>query len=117
MIAIRIDESLYFPNAGYLEDTVLQHVADQPQIEHFVLIGTAVNFIDASALETLEPLHQELQDAGVTFHLAAIKGPVLDRLQAIGFVERFGAEHIHLTTHAAMTAIGCLPAAESTLSA
>ena len=106
-VAIRVDESLYFANAKYLEDTVLNAIADNPQIEHFVLIGTAVNFIDASALETLESLHQELLDAGVTFHLAAIKGPVMDRLKAIGFVDQFGPEHIHLTTHEAMVAIGC----------
>ena len=106
-IAIRIDESLYFANAKYLEDTVLDAIADNPTIEHFVLIGTAVNFIDASALETLESLHRDLSDAGVTFHLAAIKGPVMDRLISIGFIKHFGEDQIHLTTHDAMLAIGC----------
>ena len=106
-IAIRIDESLYFANAKYLEDTVLDAIADNPSIENFVLIGTAVNFIDASALETLESLHRDLSDAGVTFHLAAIKGPVMDRLISIGFIKHFGEDQIHLTTHDAMLAIGC----------
>ena len=107
-VAIRVDESLYFANAKYLEDTILNCVADNPNIEDFVLIGTAVNFIDASALETLESLHKELADSGVTFHLAAIKGPVMDRLIKIGFIESFGAEHVHLSTHDAMQAIGCV---------
>lgn len=106
-IAIRIDQSLYFANAKYLEDTVLGYVADHPEIEHFVLIGTAVNFIDASALETLESLYKELKDAGVIFHLAAIKGPVMDRLKKVGFIDHFGQEHIHESTHEAMKAIGC----------
>lgn len=106
-VAVRVDESLYFANAKYLEDTVLQCVADNPEIEDFVLIGTAVNFIDASALETLESLHQELNDAGVNFHLAAIKGPVMDRLKKIGFIAEFGEEFVHLSTHDAMKAIGC----------
>lgn len=106
-VAVRVDESLYFANAKYLEDTVLQCVADNPEIEDFVLIGTAVNFIDASALETLESLHQELNDARVNFHLAAIKGPVMDRLKKIGFIAEFGEEFVHLSTHDAMKAIGC----------
>ncbi|HIP71621.1 MAG TPA: STAS domain-containing protein, partial [Anaerolineae bacterium] len=106
-IAIRIDQSLYFANAKYLEDTVLGYVADHPEIEHFILIGTAVNFIDASALETLESLHRELSDAGVIFHLTAIKGPVMDRLKKVGFIDHFGADHIHETTFDAMKAIGC----------
>ncbi|HEX6386300.1 MAG TPA: solute carrier family 26 protein, partial [Anaerolineae bacterium] len=107
-VAIRVDESLYFTNAKYLEDTVLNCIADNPKIEHFILIGTAVNFIDASALETLESLHKELTGAGVTFHLAAIKGPVMDRLVDIGFIKQFGEDHVHLSTHEAMKAIGCM---------
>ena len=106
-IAVRIDQSLYFANTKFLEDTVLRLVADRPEVTHFVLIGTAINFIDASALETLQALHRELRDAGVDLHLAAIKGPVLDRLQAIGFVDQLGPDHFHLTTYQAMRAIGC----------
>jgi len=108
VVAVRVDESLYFANTKYLEETVLDAVAERPAVDHFVLIGTAVNFIDASALETLESLIHQLKDAGVTLHLAAIKGPVMDRLQAIGFVEHVGEDNIHLSTHDAMQAIGCL---------
>ena len=106
VVAVRIDESLYFANCKFLEDTVLGLVADQPEVDHFVLIGTAVNFIDASALETLESLERQLKDAGVQLHLAAIKGPVLDRLRDIGFVAHLGEQFVHLTTHDAMKAIG-----------
>jgi SulP family sulfate permease len=107
VIAIRVDESLYFANTKYLEDTILQLVSDRPEVKHFVLIGIAVNFIDASALETLEALMRELRDAGVSFHLADIKGPVMDRLQKVGFVAQVGADKIHLSTHDAMVAVGC----------
>ncbi|HSM56562.1 MAG TPA: sulfate permease [Candidatus Sulfomarinibacteraceae bacterium] len=113
VVAMRVDESLYFANTRFLEDVVLAAVADRPEVEHFVLIGTAVNFIDASALETLKSLQQELRDAGVTLHLAAIKGPVLDRLRRVGFTEQIGAENIHLTTHEAMRAIGCFKVADA----
>lgn len=106
VVAVRIDESLYFANSKFLEDTVLGIIADQPEVDHFVLIGTAVNFIDASALETLESLLRQLKDAGVQLHLAAIKGPVLDRLRDIGFVDHLGEQFVHLTTHDAMKAIG-----------
>ncbi|MCB8976398.1 MAG: solute carrier family 26 protein [Ardenticatenaceae bacterium] len=106
VVAVRIDESLYFANCKFLEDTVLGLVADQPEVDHFVLIGTAVNFIDASALETLESLERQLKDAGVQLHLAAIKGPVMDRLRDIGFVDHLGKQFFHLTTHDAMKAIG-----------
>ncbi|MFG5383614.1 sodium-independent anion transporter [Yoonia sp. R2-816] len=54
VLAVRVDESLYFANTAFLEDELLARVADQPRINHLVLIMSAVSFIDASALETLE---------------------------------------------------------------
>jgi sulfate permease, SulP family len=106
-VAIRVDGSLYFANTKYLEDVVLQMVADKPELKYLVLIGIAVNFIDASALETLESLNQELRDAGVDLHLAEFKGPITDRLKDIGFIDQIGPDHVHLSTHDAMKALGC----------
>jgi SulP family sulfate permease len=106
-VAIRVDESLYFANTKYLEDVVLQMVADKPELKYLVLIGIAVNDIDASALETLESLNQELRDAGVELHLAGFKGPITDRLKAIGFIDQIGPGRVHLSTHGAMKALGC----------
>lgn len=108
IVAVRVDESLYFANTRYLEDTLLGIVAEQPQVRHLLLIGSAINFIDASALATLESLVIELRDAGVAFYLSDIKGPVMDRLKAIGFVETIGADHIFLSTHEAMTTLECV---------
>ena len=110
VIAIRVDQSLYFANTKYLEDTILGLIAERAEVKHVILIGTAINFIDASALETLESLQHELQGAGIEFHLAAIKGPVLDELTAIGFVAQVGADHIHFSTHDAMLALGYVDA-------
>ncbi|ADM08756.1 sulfate permease [Parvularcula bermudensis HTCC2503] len=81
VITLRVDESLYFANARGLEDIVYDLVADNPTLEHFVLMCPAVNSIDASALESLEAMNARLKDSGVTFHLSEVKGPVMDRLK------------------------------------
>ncbi|GIV92826.1 MAG: hypothetical protein KatS3mg056_1535 [Chloroflexus sp.] len=107
VVAVRVDESLYFANTRYLESALLQIVAERPSVKHLVLIGSAINFIDSSALHTLEHLIDELRDAGVEFHLADIKGPVMDRLKQSELIDKIGHDHIHLTTHAAMLALGC----------
>ncbi|MBE7553489.1 MAG: solute carrier family 26 protein [Anaerolineales bacterium] len=108
VVAMRVDESLYFANTKFLEDCVLGIIAERPEVKHLVLSGIAINFIDASALETLAALVEELRNAGVEFHLAEIKGPVMDRLKAIGFVDKIGPDHIHLSTHDAMQALNCV---------
>jgi SulP family sulfate permease len=102
VLAMRVDESLYFANTRYLEDVILGAVADTPEVRHVVLICSAVNYIDTSALETLNQLIDDLRQAGVDFYLAEVKGPVMDRLQRAGFVDRLGAERIFLSTHQAM---------------
>lgn len=81
LLTLRIDEGLTFINARWLEDTVLALVAERPELEHLVLMCSAVNEIDASALESLEAINHRLADAGVTLHLSEVKGPVMDRLQ------------------------------------
>jgi len=87
VISLRVDESLYFANARFLEDRALDLVADNPQARHLVLMCPAVNEIDASALESLETINHRLKDAGVTFHLSEVKGPVMDRLKRASFLQ------------------------------
>jgi SulP family sulfate permease len=107
VVAVRVDESLYFANTRYLEEALLKIAAERPELKQLVLIGSAINFIDSSALHTLENLIQELRDAGVELHLAEVKGPVMDGLKRAHFVEKLGPERFHLTTHQAMLALGC----------
>ena len=105
VLAVRVDSSLYFANANIFSDLLRSMVADRPEVEHVVLIGSSINFIDASALETLEGLVRELRDAGVTFHLADFKGRVLDRLERVGFAARLGKGRVFISAHEAMQAL------------
>jgi SulP family sulfate permease len=86
LLSMRVDESLYFANARALEDAVNEQVAARPQLQHVVLQCTAINTIDASALESLEAVMQRLQAAGIALHLSEVKGPVMDRLQKTAFL-------------------------------
>jgi SulP family sulfate permease len=86
VLTLRVDESLYFANARSLEDHVNDAVAGRPALRHLVLMCSAVNAIDASALESLEAIDHRLKDAGIVLHLSEVKGPVMDRLQHTEFL-------------------------------
>lgn len=88
VLGLRIDESLYFGNCHYLEDTILRMVAERPAVRHLVLMCPAVNSIDSSALETLDEINRRLGEAGVSLHLSEVKGPVMDRLQRSDFLSK-----------------------------
>lgn len=87
LLTLRVDESLYFPNARFLEDRIGALIADRPNLKHVVLMCSAVNHIDASALESLEAINRNVHVAGITFHLSEVKGPVMDRLRRSNFLD------------------------------
>jgi SulP family sulfate permease len=101
VITLRVDESLYFANARGLEDTVYDLVAQNPKVEHFVLMCPAVNTIDASALESLEAMNARLRDSGVAFHLSEVKGPVMDGLKRSHLLDELTGE-VFLSQFAAL---------------
>ena len=101
VLSIRVDGSLYFANARFLEDLVQREVARRPAVTDLVLLCAAVNEIDASALESLESIGERLASAGVRLHLSEVKGPVMDRLQRSDFLRHLSGG-VFLTQHAAM---------------
>ncbi|MCE5972269.1 sulfate permease [Sinirhodobacter sp. WL0062] len=104
VLSLRVDASLWFPNARFLEDTIYGAVAADPAIRHVVLNCPAVNFIDSSALEALEAVNQQLKDAGVLLHLSEVKGPVMDRLKRSDLIAHLGGQ-VFLTHHDALCAL------------
>ena len=104
ILSLRVDESLYFPNARFLEDRINEGVAANPELRHVILECPAVNTIDASALESLEAINQRLKDGGITLHLSEVKGPVMDRLKRSHFLEELTGQ-VHLRQYDAVASI------------
>jgi SulP family sulfate permease len=92
LLTLRIDESLYFANARFLEGMILDRIAGDAQLTDVVLMCSAINSIDYSALETLEALQRELQARGIRLHLSEVKGPVMDRLQTTDFLQHLSGQ-------------------------
>ena len=104
VLSLRVDESLYFANARVLEDRVNDAVAINPHLAHVVLQCSAINDIDASALESLEAIENRLADSGLALHLSEVKGPVMDRLKDTHFLHNFKGK-VFLTHYQAIQAL------------
>jgi SulP family sulfate permease len=104
ILSLRVDASLYFPNARFLEDLVNDAVAANPAVRHVILECPAVNTIDVSGLESLEAINRRLADGGITFHLSEVKGPVMDRLKRSHFLQELTGK-VHLTQYDAVHSI------------
>ena len=87
LLSLRVDQSLYFANARFLEDLIQDRVARDTGLRHVVLMCSAVNEIDFSALESLEAINERLGAAGIELHMSEVKGPVMDRLKRCHFLD------------------------------
>ncbi len=104
ILSLRVDASLYFPNARFIEELVNESVAANPAIRHVILECIAVNTIDLSALESLSAVNKRLADGGIRLHLAAVKGPVMDRLKQSHFLQELTGK-VHLSHFDAVASI------------
>lgn len=104
ILTIRIDESLTYLNARWLEEFVLEEIAAHPKLKHLILMASAVNAIDASALESIEAINHRMADAGVCLHLSEVKGPVMDALERGHFLHDLTGQ-VWLSQHEAFEAV------------
>jgi len=87
LLCLRPDESLFFVNAAFLEDYIIDSINKRQEITHVVIQCSAVNEIDFSALEMLESLNNQLLTLGIKLSLSEVKGPVMDHLECSGFLQ------------------------------
>ncbi len=104
VVTMRVDESLYFANARYLEDAIYERALASDTVEHVILMCSAVNDIDLSALESLESINERLKSAKITFHLSEVKGPVIDKLEKSHLTHDLTGE-VFLSQHSAIKKI------------
>lgn len=104
ILSLRIDESLYFANAAFIEDRIYALLDDYPNTRHVVLMCTAVNEIDLSALEALEAINARLAERGIALHLSELKGPVMDVLCKTHFLKQLSGQ-VWLSQHLAVSGI------------
>ncbi len=104
LVCLRVDASLFFANARGVEDHINAEVAARPNLEHVLLQCSAVNDIDASALESLETIASRLKDSGISLHFSEIKGPVMDKLNKTKFLQHLNGR-VFLTNYQAIQAL------------
>jgi SulP family sulfate permease len=98
VLVMRLDETLFFANVRYFENTVLEKLSRRPDVLCLLLDFRAVSHVDVSGFEMLEQLLETLEAAGVQLALAEIKEPLHQRLGSTGFLDRLGDSRVFLRT-------------------
>jgi anti-anti-sigma factor len=103
--AIRFDGPLNFTNVSYLEDKVMERVADLPDLRHVLIVAHGVNDIDASGEEILDKLVRRLRTSGYEVSFSGLKDEVLDVLHRTGLYATIGEQNVFPTQAAAIQRI------------
>ena len=104
VVSLRIDGDFFFANAGFIEERILAAARETPGARHVVLMCSAVNSIDTTALEALETVNRRLKERDIRFHLSEVKGPVMDKLKRSHFLDDLTGA-VHLSEFDAMHAL------------
>ena len=86
LLMLRVDAGLFFGNVEAVNARIEDELAARPATRDLVLVLSAVNEVDTSALFALTGLNAMLKTRGVALHLAEVKGPVMDRLKHSEFL-------------------------------
>jgi SulP family sulfate permease len=105
LIAIRFDGSLFFANVPYFEDVILEQAAQHPQARYILVVGDAINELDASGEEMIRHLVQRLRENGVTMVFSGLKRQVLGVMEKTGLYETIGAQHFYRTEEQALESV------------
>ena len=105
IVAVRFDGSLYFANVSFFEDAMLKAVSQYPDAKFLLVVGDAINQIDASGEEVLHHLVERLEESGVTVIFSGLKRQILDVLKATHLYELIGEQNIFIDEDLALDEI------------
>jgi high affinity sulfate transporter 1 len=104
LVLFRWDAPLFFANAEFFHDRVLDAVASSPPpVRWLVVAAEPVTSIDVTAADVVSELDDTLQAAGIEMHFAEMKDPVKDKLKRFGLFTHFGEQSFFATIEEAVS--------------
>lgn len=89
---LRIDMSMYFGSINHVQNR-LHHLIEQEKVNHILIVGTGINFIDLSAAEALVTDAKRLKELGGGLYFAELKASVYEYISKNCFVAKVGNQH------------------------
>ncbi len=95
IVVLRFDGSLYFANVAYFEEAILEALCERPEAQYVLVVGDAINTLDASGEEVVHQLVSRLKDNDVTLVFSGLKRQIHQVMQRTGLFGHIGGENLH----------------------
>src|SRR6201997_5376048 len=104
LVLFRWDAPLFFANAEFFKERVLDAVAKSPTpVRWLVVAAEPVTSVDVTACDTVAELDEALHARGIEFCFAELKDPVKDKLKRFGLFSQLGEQYFFPTIGAAVS--------------
>jgi high affinity sulfate transporter 1 len=104
LVLFRWDAPLFFANAEFFKERVLEAVTNSPApVRWLVVAAEPVTSVDVTAGDTIAELDKTLHGMGIEFCFAELKDPVKDKLKRFGLVAQLGENYFFPTVGAAVS--------------
>jgi high affinity sulfate transporter 1 len=104
LVLFRWDAPLFFANAEFFKERVLDAVAKSPTpVRWLVVAAEPVTSVDVSAGDTVAELDETLHAQGIELCFAELKDPVKDKLKRFGLFAKLGEQYFFPTIGAAVS--------------
>ncbi len=97
-----IEGSIFFGSADFVLDDLRRRLRNHPNMANLLIRMHKVNTMDASGVNILEILLEEIEQRGGGLFLAGVNHRVFNVLKNSGLMNEIGVTHIHTTTGAAI---------------
>ena len=106
VLILRFDGQLFFGNQRYFKQQLSHLIKQHPEsVNHLVLAAAPINYIDASAMEMLSLLFEELKENGINLYWTGLSGPIRDQFHNLGVLSRFNNLFVYSSLEAALNSI------------
>lgn len=102
---IRFNNSLFFATVNYLEEKILEPIAEMPELRHIHVVANGINELDSSGVEVLAGVVKRVREAGYDFSMSGLNDHVAEAMKRTGLLDRVGADHVYGNVELAVKSI------------
>ena len=102
ILIMRYDDDLYFANADYFFDMIIQEINKKKGVRFLILDLSSISHIDSTGFETIELLAKSLKTSKIKFLVSGMKGPIRDLFDKRGFYKIIDDKHSFMTIQGAV---------------
>ncbi len=100
-VTVRYDGSLDFLKAAHFEEVILRAHAEFPAAKTILVIGSGINYIDASGEEKIREIAEYMSNAKVNLAFCSLKQQVRIQFERAGLPQLLGEDNLFLSREVA----------------